>query len=444
MLGSVLGLASGLSVFPALVAGLDGLPAPVPGIPVWDQYVDFLKFVLDDLLAESLNNGALAIIVFTVAIKTLLLPLTVQSIRSSKAMQELQPKIGELRKKYGKDRQELSMRTMELYRQYHINPMAGCLPILIQIPIFFGVYSAINSLSNSGVGHFADGFLWLPDLGEADPFKILPFVAAAFQFVQTKMMRPQNQGKITDPQQAMMNTMMNFMPLMVIVFGWNFASGAVLYWAVQSVYSVVQQWFITGWGSMKDWVPALPEMPEHRRLGYRKPRDLDEVVVVSGEPPQAKGFAGWMQRKMEESQRLAEERRAAQKASRGGSRADAGATTGSGSGYAARRNSRGGYQSKVDRTASDGADVAAGASTTGRPAKRSGARPTAKRSGGKSTAAATANGRGDAQAGTGSGNGVARTATRDKGASAPANGAEPLPAPRKGRSGRKPNDRAPQ
>ena len=85
-------------------------------------------------------------------------------------------------------------------------------------------------------------------------------------------------GKATDPQQAMMNKMMNFMPLMVVVFGWDFASGPVIYWVTQSVYSVVQQWLITGWGSMKDWFPDLPEMPEHRQLGYRAPRDLDAIA----------------------------------------------------------------------------------------------------------------------------------------------------------------------
>ncbi len=309
---------------------LMALPAaivPAISIPIWDQYVSFLKYVLNDLLADNLRSGGLAIIVFTVLIKTLLLPLTIKSTRSSKAMQELQPKIAELKKKYGKDRQEMSARTMELYRQYQVNPMAGCLPVLVQIPIFFGVYSAISSLSNSGTGHFADSFLWLPDLGEADPLKILPFVAAGFQFVQTKMMRPQGQGKSTDPQQAMMNTMMNFMPLMVIFFGWSFISGAVLYWAIQSVYSVVQQWLITGWGQMKDWFPRLPDMPEHRRLGYVAPRNLDDVVVVSGEAPAPKGVMGWMQKRMAE----AEKQQAARRGTGGGEAEPATAGAGGGS-----------------------------------------------------------------------------------------------------------------
>src|SRR5215218_3889138 len=197
---------------------------------------------------------------------------------------------------------------MKLYQQYRVNPMAGCLPMVIQIPIFFGVYRAINNLSN---GRGFDGasniwthpFLWLDSLASPDPWHILPIAAAVFQFVQTKMMRPAGQGKVSDPQQAMMNQMMNFMPITVILFGWNFASGPVIYWVTQSVFSVVQQWFITGWGSLGDWIPGLPELPEHRRLGYRPPRDLDDVVVMSGAAlPARTGIMGWFDKRMAEAQ----------------------------------------------------------------------------------------------------------------------------------------------
>jgi len=293
-------------------------------IPIWSQYVTLLEEVLD-FLARTFNSGGIAIIVFTIIVKTLLLPLTIKATRSSKSMQELQPKIKELQKKYSKDRQRLSQETMALYQQYQINPLAGCLPMLIQIPIFFGVYRAIANLSAGNVegfsGAWTQGFLWLDSLNEADPYKILPIMAGAFQFIQTRMARPAGMGKATDPQQAMMNKMMNFMPLMVVVFGWNFASGPVIYWVTQSVYSVVQQWLITGWGSMKDWFPNLPEMPEHRQLGYRAPRDLDAIAAENAGNPAPQGrFMGWAQKKAD----LAQEQRARmdqdrQKKSSGGS-----------------------------------------------------------------------------------------------------------------------------
>ena len=286
-------------------------------IPIWNQYVDFLVNVLNSL-TTLFSSAGLGIIAFTLVVKTLMLPLTVKALRSSKAMQELQPKIKELQKKHGNDRQRISQETMALYQQYRVNPMAGCLPMLIQIPIFLGLYNAIMRLSTSGAGLWDQGFGWLPSLAHPDPWHMLPIVAGLFQFVQTQMMRPANQPKSTDPQQAMMNSVMNIMPLTVVFFGWSFAAGPVLYWATQSVYSVVQQWFITGWGNFNKWAPFLPELPEHRRLGYRPPRNLDEVVVVSGgDPVFAPGPMGWMQRKMNEAQKQAMERAGGQPAGDG-------------------------------------------------------------------------------------------------------------------------------
>jgi len=312
----ILGPLGLLSVIPAHVFGLL-VPA---AIPIWSNYVDFMEWLLDSL-GDIFRNGGLAIIAFTIIVKTLMLPLTIKSTRSSKAMQELAPKIKEIQKKHGNDRQKASQETFALYSQHGVNPMSGCLPMLIQMPIFFGLYRAISNLSHGHHGMFADGFLWLHSLNAADPYKILPILAGVFQFVQSRMMRPSGQ-KITDPQQQVMNTMMNFMPLMVVMFGWNFASGPVIYWATQSIYSVIQQWFITGWGSLGDWFPWLPELPEHRRLGYVAPRNLDDITVVSGEPAEQKGIGGWLNRKMREAQATAEARQnqARQKqAARGGS-----------------------------------------------------------------------------------------------------------------------------
>ncbi len=273
---------------------------PLGAIPIWDQYVDLMEWSLNSL-ARIFSSGGLAIIAFTIILKTVILPLTVKSIRSSKAMQDLGPRIKEIQKKHGKDRQRVSQETMALYQAHGVNPLSGCLPMLIQIPIFFGLYRAIDNLSNSDAMYWDGGFMWLPSLHDPDPYKVLPILAGLFQFVQSRMMRPAGQ-KVTDPQQQIMNQMMNFMPLMVIIFGWSFASGPVIYWATQSVYSVVQQWFITGWGNLKEWFPWLPEMPEHRRLGYRPPRPVEAVVVMSGEPIERKGFQGWLAKRMAEAQ----------------------------------------------------------------------------------------------------------------------------------------------
>jgi YidC/Oxa1 family membrane protein insertase len=286
----------------------------------WNSFVDLIEWGLVSI-ADVTGNGGLAIIVFTILIKTILLPLTVKSVRSTANMQALQPKIKELQKKYGKDRQRLSQETMKLYSEYNINPAAGCLPLLLQMPIFFGLFFAIRRSSQAAEGHFADSFLWIGSLAEADNFTLLfiplaplAILAGIAQFIQMRMMRPRNQGKVTDPQQAMMQMMMNFMPLMVVVFGWTFPAGVVLYWVAQSVYSVIQQWFITGWGAVGDWFPWLPELPDHRRLGYKKPQEAN--VVVSGEPAQLGGVMGWMQRKAGEM----EEKKAERGGARGGTK----------------------------------------------------------------------------------------------------------------------------
>ncbi len=159
---------------------------------IWNSFVDLIEWGLVSI-ADFTGNGGLAIIVFTILIKTILLPLTVKSVRSTAAMQELQPKIKELQKKYGKDRQRVSQETMKLYSEYNINPAAGCLPLLLQMPIFFGLFWAIRGSSEGGEGHFADSFLWIGSLAEADQFSIigiplapLAILAGVAQFVQMR------------------------------------------------------------------------------------------------------------------------------------------------------------------------------------------------------------------------------------------------------------------
>jgi len=210
------------------------------------------------------------------------------------------------------------------------------------MPIFFGVYFGIRDMSISGQQGFGEGFLWVPNLADADPLHILPILAGVFQLIQTRMMRPANQ-KITDPQQQMMNTMMTFLPLSVVIFGWGFDSGPVLYWVVQAMYSVVQQWFIGGWGAIGEWFPWLPELPEHRRLGYRAPRQIDDVVVVSGQKPEPQGrFAKWMAAQQEKA---AEMQRQQAEARKQASKPAAAAAT---STSAKTSRKRADYQSRVD------------------------------------------------------------------------------------------------
>jgi YidC/Oxa1 family membrane protein insertase len=168
------------------------------------------------------------------------------------------------------------------------------------------------------------------------------------------MMRPHGSPKITDPQQQMMQSMMSFMPIMVVIFGWKFDSGPVLYWTTQSIYSVVQQYFITGWGALKDWLPFLPDLPEHRRLGHRK------EGLKKAEPGAApKGLFARMQAQVLEQQQAEDPkaRRGTAKTSASAANSSAETSAASATGKRARR-ARGANSSVVDGSVSGGADDA--------------------------------------------------------------------------------------
>jgi YidC/Oxa1 family membrane protein insertase len=207
-------------------------------------------------LATDLGLGAgFAIIIFTILIRIVLLPLTLQQVRSQKALQRLQPELKALQKKYGGDREKLSIETMALYKQHGVNPAASCLPLLLQMPVLFALYAALMNLGAHDEA-FQRPWGWLTSLHQPDVITIpglnfplpgiLPVLAAATQWVQQKMMTPPTD----DPQQRMQNQMMQFFPLMMLWFGLSFSSGLALYWVTQNVFGIVQQYFITGWGSL--------------------------------------------------------------------------------------------------------------------------------------------------------------------------------------------------
>jgi YidC/Oxa1 family membrane protein insertase len=198
------------------------------------------------ILTNFLGSYGLAIIVFTIVVKFILLPLTIQQIRSSRAMMEIQPKLKELQKKYGKDRERLMQEQMRLYKEHNVNPAAGCLPMLIQMPVWFGLYQALRMLS--GRPEFAhSGFLWIPSLATVEgPPYILAILTGVTQWVVQRMMAP----RTDDPQQKTMNQMMQFMPLMFMIFAFQVPAGLVLYWVTSNLFTFAQQYFTTGWGSL--------------------------------------------------------------------------------------------------------------------------------------------------------------------------------------------------
>lgn len=237
---------------------------PIIG-PAIEIVANFIRLLRD----HTGGNLGVTIILFTIFIKSLLAPLTFKSIKSSKAMQDVAPIIKDLQKKYKDDKQAFAQEQMRVYQEYGINPLAGCLPVLIQLPVFLVVYQAVRVVSQDQAGGHA--FLWVKDLtkleSSADHLRILVFLAFIFQVIQTRMSLPNAAKRAQQDQQTkLQSTLISVSTCLVLVFGWNFLSAMVLYWAVQAVFSAFQQYFITGWGSLSDVFSFLPAKVEKARV----------------------------------------------------------------------------------------------------------------------------------------------------------------------------------
>jgi YidC/Oxa1 family membrane protein insertase len=227
--------------------------------------LSLLLILFHAMAGMGISSWGLTIIVFTVLVKLVFWPLTVQQLRASKAMQSLQPQLNELKKQHGKDREKLMQAQMELYKQNRVNPMAGCLPMLIQFPIWIGLYQALYLLQ-ANQADFASRFLWIPSLAQPDPLFILGILTAASQFIVQRMLQVNN----TDPQQKQMNQMMQFMPLMYLFISYKMPAGLVLYWVASNLFTLIQQSFYTGWSGV---LPArfLPAAVVPAARGRREP-----------------------------------------------------------------------------------------------------------------------------------------------------------------------------
>lgn len=203
-----------------------------------------LHYVLN-FFFRYLHNYGLAIILLTVIIKIIFWPLTQKSFQSMQAMKKLQPKIAQLREKYGDDKERLNQELMQLYRTYKVNPLGGCLPMILQIPVFFALYRMLNGAVELRHMPF---MLWINDLTAPDRLDIgfhipylgglpvLTILMGVTMFIQQKMT-----PSTGDPRQEQI---MLLMPVIFTVMFVNFPSGLVLYWFVNNVLSIVQQYFI--------------------------------------------------------------------------------------------------------------------------------------------------------------------------------------------------------
>jgi len=180
------------------------------------------------------QNWGVAIILLTVLIKFLFYPLSAASYRSMAKMRVLAPKMQKMKEQYGNDRQKLHQAMMELYKTEKINPLGGCLPILVQIPVFIALYWVLLASVELRHAPFA---LWITDLSAPDPYYVLPVIMGITMIIQSRL-----SPEPPDPIQA---RMMKIMPIAFSVFFFFFPSGLVLYWLINNILSIAQQWQIT-------------------------------------------------------------------------------------------------------------------------------------------------------------------------------------------------------
>ena len=213
------------------------------------------------------NNLGFAIILLTLIIRAVLVPVTIPSLKSAKKLQELKPHLDRLKEKH-KDKQKLQLAQLELYKQHGINPASGCLPQIAQLLVLIALYQVFIEFINApGLNGQALNlnFLWL-NLGKPDPYYILPVLAGLSQLVFSLMMTSGLESHVKAPKdkkekqkeensmemaQSMSQQMLLIMPVMTVLISLKFPSGLALYWVITTVFSLVQQYLVSGPGGLK-------------------------------------------------------------------------------------------------------------------------------------------------------------------------------------------------
>lgn len=206
---------------------------------IFAPVVDLFKLIFGVFysLTEAVGfpSYGIAIILLTITVKLFLYPLNKKQIESMKAMQDIQPQMKKIQKDYKNNPQLMQQKIAELYKDSGVNPLAGCLPLLIQMPILMGVYYSLFGFEYAG----DPTFLWLPSLSVEDGTYILPILSALTTYLAQKQTMSQN-----GQDNSQMKMMMYIMPVFIGYISLSFPSGLVLYWVVMNLCQIVQQWWI--------------------------------------------------------------------------------------------------------------------------------------------------------------------------------------------------------
>lgn len=217
----------------------DTLKGIAPGLDLTVDYgllwiLSSLLFSVMKVIYSAVGNWGWTIVLVTLLVKLVFYRLSASSYKSMANMRRLQPKLQALKDRFGDDKVKMSQATMELYRGEKVNPLGGCLPVLIQIPVFIALYWVL--IESVELRH-APFIFWIHDLAAADPFHVLPVIMGITMLIQQKL-----NPAPPDPMQA---KLMMMLPLFFTALFWGFPAGLVLYWIVNNVLSILQQWYIT-------------------------------------------------------------------------------------------------------------------------------------------------------------------------------------------------------
>ena len=281
---------------------------------VWNALLVYPLINLLILADYFVHDFGLAVVIVTVAIRLALFPVFRAQVRSSRAMQELAPALNDIKKKYGKDRQQLMQEQQKLYAERGISPIGGCLPMLVFFPVLFAMYAAFQQVGGLTGAHaltiqeLRDHVLWpfipTPDLPAdatidlsahwlpwikslAHPDHVffdfigpLPIISALLQLVASIQALPRNPPQTDDPTQRTMQSMTYYLPLITVVFFKDLAAGVFIYYITTTIFQIIQQYFVMGWGQLPRWIPALASVPTP---ADREMREREKAAIVEAE-----------------------------------------------------------------------------------------------------------------------------------------------------------------
>lgn len=200
-----------------------------------------LEYIYQFTVTLHIPSYALAIILLTLALKLILFPLTLKQNRSMRDMQRVQPLLNDINRRYANNPEMKNTAMMKVYKEYHINPMAGCLPLLIQMPILIGLFQALRTFVPSNPADYVlFSSFWITDLSAADPTKIImPILVGGSTFLQSYL-------SVGKPEQTAQKVMLYAMPLMMAYWAMTFPAALCIYWIFYGLFSMIERIFVNG------------------------------------------------------------------------------------------------------------------------------------------------------------------------------------------------------